>query len=87
MTYTSATSAHLAGYDKTVGYQLELRTNFAESSAWQEYPFADFALTHDTRGPATLRVELLNDALDFSDEQSSSTRTQLLAEVRLSCQV
>jgi len=87
MAYTSATTSHLASYAKTVTYKLELRTNFAQSSDWREYPFADFVLTCDANSPATLSVEMLNDELDFSNEQSVAIRTQLLAEVRLSATI
>ena len=87
MGFTAAATAILGELDKSVDYAFELRTGFAGSEEWQEYPFADFALTHDVNAPATLKVVLLNDDLDFSDEQSTTNRTQLLAEARLSCTI
>lgn len=85
MGFSGATTAHLQELDKQVDYTFELRTNFAESNSWQEYAFVDFTLTHDIDAPATLSIELANDDLDFSDEQSTANRVQLLAEARLRC--
>ncbi len=93
MPYSETTSTHLARFDKHVDYLFELRSGHAESSSWQAYSFTDFTLTHDSGGgsgtpsPATLRIELLNDALDFSNEADPANRVQLLAEARLSCSV
>ncbi|MBN2080896.1 hypothetical protein JW859_01690 [bacterium] len=87
MAFSKTASAHLAQLDKTVNYTFELRTNQPESDTWQEYPFADFRLTRDINTPATLTIDLLNDELEFSDEQSATCRTQLFAEARLSASV
>lgn len=85
MAYSSITTAHLSELDKQVDYVFELRTNFPESSTWQEFAFVDFTLTHDIDSPATLNIELVNSDLHFSDEQSTANRVQLLAEARLRC--
>jgi len=87
MGYSSNTTAHLKELDKQVDYSFELRTNFAESNSWLAYLFADFRLTHNIDAPATLSIELVNDHLEFSDEQSASNRVQLLAEARLRCTI
>ena len=76
MTFTETATNHLLGYNKSVSYRLELRTEFAESSDWQEYPFTDFRLYRDSRVPATLRAELVNSELELSAERSRSCRTQ-----------
>jgi len=87
MALAAAATSELSRYDKVVGYTLELSTNAAGGSSWQEYAFADFTLTRDANAPAVLTVRLCNDDLDFSDEESASNRTQLLANVRLTCSV
>lgn len=85
MGYTGATTNHLGQLEKKVSYCFELKTNAEGGDSWQEYPFVDFALSCDVASPATLRVELCNDELEFSDEESPGCRTQLLADARLSC--
>jgi len=87
MGFTSAATAELARYSKSVGYKLELCTNAAASSSWLEYAFEDFTLTCDASAPAVLTVRLCNDDLDFSNEGSSANRTQLLANVRLTASI
>jgi len=94
MPFTSSTSEHLAGSDKTVRYVLELRTNFAQSSSWLEYAIEDFTLTRESAGgltPATLSISLLNDkagtAEGYSNERSPLNRVQLFAETRLTAVV
>lgn len=87
MAFTSSTTFALLEYGKTVSYKLELKTNFPQSNTWQEYPFQDFTLTRDVNAPAILRVSLLNDNLDMSDEASEENHVQLFAGVRFSCTV
>lgn len=87
MIFTATTTDLLAQYDKVVDYAFELCTNFEESEEWQAYPFADFTLTHDANSPAVLRITLLNDDLDMSDECSTTNRSQLLANARLTCTI
>jgi hypothetical protein len=92
MPFTQATTEHLAKFDKLVDYTLELRNGFPEGRAWQAYPFETFSLTHDAGSggeivPATLRAVLCNDALAFSRETAPDCRTQLFAELRLTCLV
>jgi len=87
MGYTATTTSHLSLLSKQVGYCFELKTSGDGGDSWQEYPFVDFALSCDSGSPATLRIELCNDELEFSDEQAPDCRTQLLADARLSCTV
>lgn len=87
MGYTSATTSQLGLLSKQVSYCFELKTASEGGDSWLKYPFVDFILTRDVGSPATLRIELCNDELDFSAEQSSACRTQLLADARLSCTV
>lgn len=92
MPYTQATTDHLAHFDKRVNYTLELRNGFPEGSEWQAYPFETFNLTHDAGAggeivPATFRATLCNDALEFSRETAPDCRTQLFADLRLTCTV
>jgi len=83
----SATTEHLLKTDKLIDYRLELRTNHPGATEWVEYAMRDFKLTRDAFTPAILWADLVKLDPGFSDEGTTGTRTQLLAQARLTCVV
>ena len=87
MSFTAAATTELAKLNKTVDWKFELRTNFAESTAWLEFPLRDFTYREADLTLATLAAELINEEFALSVERSKTNRAQLFAEARLTCTV